>query len=120
MTARGRWIAIASSAIALSAYWLTIVSGFFTARSTAALNDILWTIAGAIAGIVCFVTASKLRENERLAWNLIATGCVFWMVGQLVWDYYDLAVGVLPTFPHWMQFFFTAFPLLLVGGLMAL
>jgi signal transduction histidine kinase len=118
--ARGRWTGIASFALAFGAYWLAIASGILTPRSTAALNDILWTIAGAITSVICFITAGKLRAREQLTWRLVGTGCALWTVGQMVWNYYDLVIGTLPDFPHWMQLFYSAFPLLLVSGLLVL
>ncbi|HYM33776.1 MAG TPA: ATP-binding protein, partial [Steroidobacteraceae bacterium] len=84
------------------------------------LNDAAWTLASIAAALICFNTSRQLPGRERLAWRLIALSCAIWFAGQCVWTYYELAVGQLPQFPHWMQVLFVAYPLLLAAGMIVL
>lgn len=45
---------------------------------------------------------------------------VVWLVGQVIWSYYELFLGGLPPFPHWMQSFFSAYDWIFVAALLLL
>jgi len=86
----------------------------------ALIIDAAWTAFSFATGIVCLAAAYKLAGRERSAWRIIGTGCLLWFAGQCVWDYYELSLGHLPPFPHWMQVLYVLFPILLIVGLLTL
>jgi len=110
-------IALLAYALALATDFPIRVGGTFGGLFA---NDLACTLASATTAVVCAVAARSLSERERLAWELIALGCVFWLASQLAWNYYELALGTLPRFPHWMQLLSIQYPLLLIAGLLTL
>ena len=65
------------------------------------LNDALWTIISLVTAIKCRMTALIYKGYQRKVWNTVALGCLFWFLGMLVWNYYEIIVGVsapLPSF----------------------
>ncbi len=114
----GRWIVAAVFGCAFVLYVGIINGAALDGNAAIRLNDATWTLFGLAASAVCFAAANKLVNRERLAWLLIALGCLFWSTGQFAWDYYELARGKLPAFPHWMQGLFLSYPILLVAGLL--
>ena len=50
--------------------------------------------------------ARRVSGREQIAWGLFAVGFGSWLFAHSVWTTYELALGGLPPFPHWMQFFF--------------
>lgn len=81
------------------------------------LNDVGWWLACLIATLLCWNTSRHLVGRERVAWRMLAFACTAWLIGQTVWTYYEVALEKLPSFPHWMQFFFSLYDWTFVTGL---
>jgi PAS domain S-box-containing protein len=57
----------------------------------ALVADLAWTWTALYAVVCCAVAARRQPAPEqRRAWWWIAAGCVLFLAGQLVWNYYDL------------------------------
>jgi signal transduction histidine kinase len=85
-----------------------------------ALNDLAWAMACLTAALMCRRATLRLQGHERRAWQFIAYGCLAWLSGHAVWSYYELVLGGLPAFPHWMQGLFLCYSILIVIGLLLL
>lgn len=113
-----RWWAAAGFAVAI----LIFVAAHAFVRGNAyainAVNDFGWCIASLIATVACFITARLLAGREKAAWRLLTFACFAWFVGQTVWTIYEVGIGQLPQFPHWVQIFFLLYHWLFVGGLL--
>ncbi|MDQ7249188.1 ATP-binding protein [Dongia sedimenti] len=84
----------------------------------AALIDLAWTLASLAAAAQCYLTAKRLQGRERLAWLSFAGACLVWLIGQLYWDYLELALGRQTPFPSVSDLGYLGFPLLAIGGLL--
>ncbi len=121
---RGRFTVAIGFGVALVTYFFALVvdlpARFLGAKGTAAMNGAVWMIASLVAVWVCLRAARHLSGRHRRAWQLVAVGCLLWFLGQCVWSYYELVVGTVPRFPHWMQLLFIQYPLFLIAGLLTL
>lgn len=105
----GLWLA---GVIVYSALiWLT------ADRAAYWINDIAWTLASAGAALVCFRTARRVGGPGSKAWWLLGAGCTSWLIGQLYWNYYQLALGVAMPFPNIGQLFYSSFPLFTIAAI---
>lgn len=91
--------------------WLT------TDRAAYWINDIAWALASAGAALVCFFTARQVGGANSKAWWLLGAGCASWLVGQLYWNYYELALGVAMPFPNIGQLFYSSFPVFTIAAI---
>jgi signal transduction histidine kinase len=113
-----RWWAAAGFAVAILIF---VIAHSFARGSTSAVNavnDFGWGIASLIASIACLFTALRLAGREKLAWILLTLACFAWCVGQVVWTIYEVGIGQLPEFPHWVQVFFMTYHWLFFAGLL--
>jgi len=121
---RGRFTVAVGFGIALIAYFSVLLADlpalFLGAKGTAVVNGAAWMFASVATAWICLRAAHSLSGRHRRAWQLVAIGCLLWFLGQCVWSYYELVVGAVPQFPHWMQLLFIQYPLLLIAGLLTL
>lgn len=84
------------------------------------INDGAWTLAAAGAAATCFYAARRMEVARRRAWRLFGIACTSWLIGQLHWDYAQLVQGVTMPFPSINQFFFSAFAVFAIAGVLQL
>ncbi len=75
-------------------------------------------LAGAIA---CFWRARRVRgrsHSQSLGWTLIGLAAFIYMLGDLLWTYYEVVRQVEVPTPSWADFFYLAFYLPLLAGVM--
>ena len=84
----------------------------------AALIDLAWTLASLLAAAQCYLTATRFRGRERLAWLGFAGAGLIWLAGQLYWNYSELVLRQTALFPGWGDIGYLGFPLLAIGGLL--
>jgi PAS domain S-box-containing protein len=89
--------------------------GSYQAR---ALIDIAWTFAALVAAYQCYLTATRFQGRERMAWLCFAGACLIWLIGQVYWDYMELALRLATPFPTLSDLGYLGFPVLAVGGLL--
>jgi hypothetical protein len=65
----------------------------------AVIADASWTWSALFAVVCCELAAGRARGEERRAWRWIAAGCASFLLGQLVWNYYELVLRVPPPYP---------------------
>ena len=68
-------------------------------RSRAVIADALWTWCALFAAICCALAARRAEGEERRAWRWLTAGCVSFLLGQLVWDYYEVVLRIPPPYP---------------------
>ena len=82
--------------------FLTIVLAYLLvpADRRALVADVSWTWAAAYAVACCTLAARRHPSpDQRRAWLWIGAGCVLFLGGQLVWNYYELIRRVTPPYP---------------------
>lgn len=105
---RSRWGLAAAWAVGLAVYSAAVVVA--NERALIWINDIAWTVAPAVAALVCFHTARAAEgARRRRAWRLLGLGCTSWLIGQLHWNYGQLVLNVSVPFPSIGQVFYTGF-----------
>src|SRR5581483_8148719 len=107
-----------SAALALFAVLQYGVSARGSLQS-AILIDLAWTLAALLAASEAYRTAARLIGRERLAWLGIAAASALWLIAQLYWNYVQLVKGEPNAFPDWDDAGYLAFPLLVIGSLLA-
>src|SRR5690348_3829870 len=71
--------------------------------------DGAWTITYLATTLFSLWTALKLSGRDRVAWGLFAAASGSWFVGQLIWNYYELAAHIETPFPAFSDLFFLLF-----------
>jgi PAS domain S-box-containing protein len=93
-----------------------ISSGQVSYQTANIINDVAWTIAASLAAISSFRAALSLQGRDRAAWLIFAIGCLAWLAGQMVWNAYEIYLGVAVPFPSYADIGYLAFgPLMIVG-----
>ena len=81
------------------------------------INDIAWTVTSAAASAICLLTARSLRAPDARPWWLLGIGCASWFLGQLCWNYNDLALGITMPYLSIGQALYAVLPLLILAAL---
>ncbi len=69
-------------------------------RSLALWSDMGWTVSSLFAVIVTGWAWRRTRaDNHGRAWRWAFLGTAAWFIAQLIWDFYDVELGVVPTYP---------------------
>lgn len=103
-------------AAALLLHLLVTSTGQVSYQATAVINDIAWTIAATLAAISSFRAAMSLRGADRAAWLIFAIACAAWAAGQVIWDVYEIFLGIAVPYPSYADIGYLAFgPLMIVG-----
>jgi signal transduction histidine kinase len=63
-----------------------------------AFGDVMQCLAPLLANMGLLLNASSTHWRKNAFWMLLAAGCSMWMVGQLLWTYYE--VGLAQTVPN--------------------
>jgi signal transduction histidine kinase len=113
---RLRWLPLYAWTAGLAAYLAAIF--FASDRAAVWINDIAWTAASACTAFVCLRTARMVEPVRRRAWLLLGLGCTSWLIGQLHWNYSQLALGVGIPFPSIGQVFFSSFSLFAIAAVL--
>jgi len=112
---QSRWLVAAAWLAGMIIYsaliWLT------ADRVTLWVNDIAWTLAPAVAALICFRTARHLGGAGSKGWWLLGSACTSWLIGQLYWNYNQLVLGIEMPFPNFGQFFYSSFPVLSIAAI---
>jgi len=91
---------VAISVASLAAIVLVYVLAPAEPQARAWMANAAWLWSAGYA-LFCTVQAGRLvpDSRERTAWRWIAGGCLSFLLGQLVWSYYELAVGSTAPYP---------------------
>lgn len=107
-------------AAALVLHVLVTCTGQISYQTAAVINDIAWMIAAMLAAFSSVRAAVVLRGCERAAWLLFAAGAAAWAVGQVIWNVYEIYLGVHVPFPSYADLAYLAFGPLMIAGLFVL
>ncbi|HEY0939591.1 MAG TPA: ATP-binding protein [Steroidobacter sp.] len=107
-------------AAVLLLHLLMICTGQISYHIAVIINDIAWTIAAALAAISSIRAAASVHGCERAAWLLFAAGAIAWAAGQIIWNVYEIYLGVRAPFPSYADMAYLAFSLLMIAGLFVL
>lgn len=117
MTARSsEWLWLAG----VVAFALTIPPDLIAADTARIIADVGWTLSSAFAAASAFQAARALSGTERIAWLLFGCATAAWCAGQLVWDVYELVLGIAIPFPSLADVGYIAFVPLMLAGVWAL
>lgn len=95
---------------------LAVTTGLVSTQTAVVINDVSWTIASILATIGSLRAARSLQGAERAAWMIFGAACAAWAAGQIVWDVYELYLGISVPFPSYPDIGYFAYgPLMIVG-----
>ena len=81
-------------------------------------SDGAWTLSYLAATLASTWAALSLNGRDRIAWGLFALASGSWLVGQFIWDYYELVANISDPFPTLSDVFYVLFAPLFAIGLM--
>ena len=105
---------------AIAVYAVLIHGGIAQGSAAVWVTDVAWTLAALLATVAAWRASRRLWGHRRTAWRLFAAGCAAWLAGQLVWDWYELARGMLVPVPNAGDYGYIGFGLLFIAGLFVL
>jgi diguanylate cyclase (GGDEF)-like protein len=96
-----RWWGVAACATGLLVTGLVVclLTGVGGTSVTTWLDDLTETGAAWVAAAASFGAATKHGGRLRIAWALMGAFALSWGLGQVAWDWYQLAAGVQVPFP---------------------
>ena len=94
---------------ALFAVWLLVADP--DSRSTTAIVDVVETVVTLAAGLIC-LSAARRSVNGPTSWLLGGAGIIAWSLGQAVWTWYEVVLGVEVPFPSLADIGYLTFPVL--------
>ena len=68
-----------------------------------------------VAVVLAVVAASRHRGSDRAPWALMALGLALWLVGDLIWDGYEIFGGQAPDVSVADIFYLAAYPAFVAG-----
>ncbi|MEZ5833014.1 MAG: ATP-binding protein [Dongiaceae bacterium] len=77
-----------------------------------------WTIAYLAATLLSLQTARLLNGRDKVAWSLFTAASGSWLIGQFIWDYYELVADIATPFPAISDLFYLLSAPLYAAGLM--
>jgi signal transduction histidine kinase len=92
-----------------------MTAGYFRLPSVAA-KDAWYDGVGVSAVLAILVGVVLYRPRRRAPWLLVAAGQFMWILGDGVWDYYDIVLHRSVPYPSWPDAFYLAgYPLVAAG-----
>src|SRR5687768_8748305 len=106
--------------IALGLYVLLIPTRLIVGHAAVVITDLAWTFAALLATVSCVRAGLTSSGADRTAWLLFGGAAGAWTAGQLVWDTYELVLGITVPFPSPADIGYLAFGPLMIAGLIVL
>ena len=83
-------------------------------------GDLALVAAPLFAAAACAVAYRRVAGSARYGWALIGAGMAAWMLGQLIWCYYELIKGWVMPYPSLADVFYLLALPLMIAGMLAL
>jgi len=100
--------------------WLAAFATWLQLGPDAAVNHVvtdLTYVLGAAGGAAGCAWAARTRAESRAGWRWLSAGCVVWLIGALVWTYYELVLHRFSPSPSLADLGFVGYALPAVVGL---
>lgn len=89
--------AAGAGVVVLETVWLLAELG--GPRATQAFSDLVDIPVLVVAAVACWAASRRESGRTRSGWILLGAGLVSWAVGESIWSYYELFLGVEVPFP---------------------
>ena len=100
-------------------YVLVMVFQPFGEKNPQLLGDVLYLPANVCASILAFVVSVSARDRRMsTSWRIIGLAFASRAIGDILWAWSDLVLGVLPTTPAISDIFYLSFYVLFIAGLL--
>ena len=108
--------------VALIGFLVEVSTDFLplTARTQLALHDGLQLAAAMAAAVACFLAGRQATGNSSKGWLLLGAAASLWAVGQAIWSWYEVVLGIPVPFPGWADAGYLATYPFAIAGLMLL
>jgi hypothetical protein len=111
--------AVASAVLAIAIFAIWVGTGFGGEQVTLYVNDIATIVAALAASLLCFRAAVGHAGALRRFWWLLGAACTAWMLGELIWAVYELALRDPIPVPSWADLGYLGAIPLAVGALLS-
>ncbi|WP_233716559.1 putative bifunctional diguanylate cyclase/phosphodiesterase [Mycolicibacterium vinylchloridicum] len=91
------YVATGATAV-FTAFVLWTFSAWSSGTSIKAVNDLVFVVLSAAGAIFAALAARAVHGRLRAAWVAMTIGMVGWVLGEVLWTYYELALEE-PPFP---------------------
>jgi diguanylate cyclase (GGDEF)-like protein len=90
----------------------------FGSNTLLVITDTSAVFFSGVAAAMSFSAARATEGHVRKGWPFLCAGTAAWALGELVWGYYEVGLGIEVPFPSLADaVYLSAYPLLLVGML---
>jgi len=96
---------------------LAALGTYLTGQVVRAFSDLGMVGAALLGAVNCALAARSSSGRLRVAWAGLAGACLSWSVGQSVWAWYELVLGVPMPFPGLADVGYLCFPFAAVIGI---
>jgi hypothetical protein len=118
-----RWQAHAPVSLLVLAS-VALVAGFAMNHGDAAnllqFSDLSLTAVSVVGGLTTLALALRMHGRDRRSWLLIGAGILSWGLGQAIWSYSELVLGMERPFPSLADAGYVPMIPLMFAGLMTL
>ncbi|GAY16857.1 bifunctional diguanylate cyclase/phosphodiesterase [Mycobacterium sp. shizuoka-1] len=107
----------AAAAVVFVVFVVWIVAAWSHGMSVTAVNDIVFVLLSLTATVFAARAARVVHGRLRAAWVAITIGMVGWALGEMLWAYYELALGEAP-FPSLADAAYLVMPIGFCAGML--
>jgi PAS domain S-box-containing protein len=115
---RSFWLVPVSWGASIGIFSILVLAGIVQGRAALWITNAAWTLSSLIAAIASWQTSRRMTAQRRTAWTLFAAACAVWLLGQLVWDWNVLVIGLEQLFPTLADLGYAGFAVLFSAGLL--
>ncbi|HWA51200.1 MAG TPA: ATP-binding protein [Dongiaceae bacterium] len=114
LAAAGRSRSVRWWRLAILAAWGAFILGFILGRPAEEearhwWTNGAWTLTYFATTLISISIAVRLQGRDRAAWAFFAAASGSWLVGQLIWDYYELIAHITTPVPAISDLFYLGF-----------
>ncbi|HEY8540634.1 MAG TPA: ATP-binding protein, partial [Steroidobacteraceae bacterium] len=104
----------------LAVYAILIPTEWLDRTAATYITDFALAFGALLVAVSCTRAARASRGREYFAWSCFAIAAACWFVGQLIWNYYELALRVPPPVPSPVDIGFVLFGSFMIAGVLVL
>ncbi|MGW7266383.1 EAL domain-containing protein [Streptomyces sp. NPDC054842] len=107
-------------ALVCAAYGIGAALGWGSPRAALVMGDFGLSAAAGAAAVSCYLYARRRRIRFRPAWLLFSLSSAMASLGNLVWGWYEVVLGITVPSPSYADLFFLCFAPPAIVGLLVL
>jgi diguanylate cyclase (GGDEF)-like protein len=114
------WPAIAAVIATVAVYLVIVALGSGTTWPMVVFGDLALVAAPLFAAISCVIAYRRVTGSARYGWALIGAGMAAWLLGELIWCFFELIRHWAIPYPSLADVFYLLTLPLMIAGMLAL